>query len=128
MFEDAHHEIGKYVCSRHGCTAISEIDTEMGGMCRRHSSPLQFPVFLDDPYSNPTYVPWEFMRPHEVWARRNHGQQTLARLAERGGLSVAEAIAILEGIAWGGHKLQRRGKSVNVAEFRKLLADWQSAR
>mgnify|MGYP000400943445 CR=1 FL=1 len=33
---------------------------------------------------------------HEGTARRNHGNQTLGRLAERGGLNWSEALAILE--------------------------------
>ncbi len=35
-------------------------------------------------------VPWEYMAPHESQAMKNHGQ-SLARLAERGGLGSAEA-------------------------------------
>lgn len=36
-------------------------------------------------------VPWWAMEPHERQAQRNHSGQTLARLAERHGLSCAEA-------------------------------------
>lgn len=39
-------------------------------------------------------LPWRVIEPHEQQAERNHGQ-TLARLAERGGLSVVEAVAVL---------------------------------
>jgi hypothetical protein len=41
-------------------------------------------------------LPWEMISPHERQAQRNHGGQTLKRLAERGGLSAAEAVAVLE--------------------------------
>lgn len=44
-------------------------------------------------------VPMELLRPHEQQAQRNH-YQTLARLAERGGLSPCEAVAILEDRPW----------------------------
>ena len=39
-------------------------------------------------------VPWEFVAPHDSQAQRNHSQ-TLARLAERGGLSLCELLAVL---------------------------------
>ncbi|MGU9981533.1 hypothetical protein ACJ4V0_15970 [Phreatobacter sp. HK31-P] len=44
-------------------------------------------------------VPWHIMEPHERQARENHGQ-SLARLAERGGLSACEALAIIEDRKW----------------------------
>ena len=40
-------------------------------------------------------VPWALIAKHQVQARANHGQ-SLERLAERGGLSAAEAVAVLE--------------------------------
>lgn len=40
----------------------------------------------------------------EKQAMRNHGQ-TLKRLAERGGLCVAEALAIMDGLKWGEVKV-----------------------
>lgn len=44
-------------------------------------------------------VPWAYMEPHEAMAMRNH-QQTLTRLSDRGGLSPAEAEAIVSGIMY----------------------------
>lgn len=44
----------------------------------------------------PRCVPWGFVEPHEKQAWTNHGQ-TLARLAQRGGLSPAELLAIATG-------------------------------
>ena len=41
-------------------------------------------------------IPWDMIAPHEAQALKNHGQ-TIARLAERGGLSAAEAVAVLNG-------------------------------
>lgn len=47
-------------------------------------------------------LPWEMIAPHEQQAQRNHGGQTLKRLAERGGLSNSEALAVLEDRPWKG--------------------------
>ena len=41
-------------------------------------------------------MPWEFVAPHEQQALQNH-KQTLARLAERGGLSPGELVAVVRG-------------------------------
>lgn len=124
MTSDARREIGEYVCSRYGCGVVSSVLTEMGGMCPEHASPLLFPIQRPSrkPGSErlPDFVPWEFMKPHEARARRNH-QQTLARLAERGGVDVTEALAIL----------QDRGFSDDVNwtrdtnEFLALLREWR---
>lgn len=40
-------------------------------------------------------VPWAMVALHETQAQRNHGQ-TVLRLHERGGLSAAELVAVLE--------------------------------
>lgn len=47
----------------------------------------------------PLSVPWEMVSPHEKQADENHSQ-TLARLAERGGLAPCELIAVLEDRDW----------------------------
>lgn len=44
-------------------------------------------------------IPWSLIEPHEAQAKRNH-DQTLQRLAERGGLSPCEAVAVLEDRPW----------------------------
>lgn len=41
-------------------------------------------------------IPWELIAPHEKQALENHCGQSLERLAQRGGLSAAEAVAIIE--------------------------------
>lgn len=46
----------------------------------------------------PRTVPWSFVAPHELQARRNHGQ-SLNRLNERGGLDPRELVAMVEGRA-----------------------------
>jgi len=48
-------------------------------------------------------IPFAMNAPHESQAQRNH-RQSLDRLAERGGLSPDEAIAIIEGRKWGSVK------------------------
>ena len=40
-------------------------------------------------------IPWDVIAPFDKQCQRNHGGQTLERLAERGGLGVSEAIAVL---------------------------------
>lgn len=44
-------------------------------------------------------IPWAMIQPHERQAHANHSQ-TLKRLAERGGLSASEAMAVLEDRPW----------------------------
>lgn len=60
-------------------------------------------------------VPWAWVAPHEAQARRNHGQ-TLAQLAERGGLAANELHAIVH-----GRKLSQR---VPPDEAERWLAQW----
>lgn len=66
-----------------------------------------FPIVLSHRVNNKIYeirglscpflvisIPWEMIAPHEKQAEANH-EQTLNRLAERGGLSAAEVLAVL---------------------------------
>lgn len=46
------------------------------------------------------YVPYGLLMPHENQARENHCGQSLARMKERGGLSYAEMLAIIEDRRW----------------------------
>ena len=45
----------------------------------------------------PTSIPWDLL--NEEQAKKNH-DQTLERLAERGGLAPSEALAIIERRTW----------------------------
>lgn len=45
------------------------------------------------------WIPWRIVEDHEARAKRNH-HQTLERLAERGGLSPCEIVALLEDRPW----------------------------
>jgi len=47
----------------------------------------------------PVSIPWRLVAPHEKQALHNH-QQTLERLAERGGLDVLELLAVLTDRDW----------------------------
>lgn len=68
----------------------------------------QFPILLAHrrrgEWSRRTTVPWSFLEPHEAQAQYNHGGQSLARLAERGGLGPSEMLAIVKGIYWSDTK------------------------
>ena len=65
----------------------------------------RFPVMLSTAERKqfddcPESIPWEKLEPHTWQALRNHGQQSLARLAERGGLGPDELVAIFERRPW----------------------------
>lgn len=51
-------------------------------------------------------IPWAALAPHEQQAQKNHSQ-SLARLAERGGLSWGEAHAVLTGRPWSSVDVRR---------------------
>lgn len=63
-------------------------------------NPTSFPVldYAEIPGS-PKIVPWEFIAPHAKQALVNH-QQTLEQLAERGGCTPCEIVAIVEERKW----------------------------
>lgn len=63
-------------------------------------------------------IPWDFIAPHEQQAQKNH-RQSLERLAERGGLSWCEALAVVTDKDW---KPDRQAKQKLLAEMVK----WQA--
>ena len=91
-------------------------------------SDCQFPI-LD----KTDKVPWEFVAPHEQQARRNHNQ-TLKRLAQRGGLSWSELELVLLGQEWDGRSFHLpRERDLYIASeaaargrVKKLLDDWRA--
>jgi hypothetical protein len=129
MVDDARHDVGKSMCSRYACGSVSTIDTEMGSMCQAHSSPLLFQIQrpFDADVRVPSFVPWEFMRPHEDTARGNHGFQTLARLSERGGLSLKEALAVVTDRSWG-RAMENLSRDEAADQFLGLLHAWETSR
>lgn len=61
----------------------------------------EFPILTSRIYgATLKSIPWNLIKPFEAQAKKNHGGQSLARLAERGGLSASEALAILEDREW----------------------------
>lgn len=60
-------------------------------------------------------IPWAMIAPHEAQAKTNH-DQSLERLAERGGLSPGEAVAVLDGLRW------REARVISEADGRARLA------
>lgn len=78
------------------------------------------------------YVPYDIIAPHEAQALNNHGQ-TLQRLAERGGLSWGELMAILTDSKWStaikwstafkGDRSKMRLAVLNYIAERKAVQD-----
>lgn len=66
-------------------------------------------------------LPWEMIEPHAKQAYSNHSQ-TLERLAERGGLSPCEAVAILEDRRWSKMD-QEKANSDLTFKIRYWLAE-----
>lgn len=69
----------------------------------------------------PTSVPWAMLAPHEAQALSNH-DQTLRRLAERGGLSPMEMICILEDRRWEPWE-----PAWAITKLKELVAAWCDA-
>jgi len=73
---------------------------------------------------HPEWIPWELLAPHEAQAINNHAQ-TLERLAERGGLDVCEAVAIIEDMRfmdrWGIGKNNGRDQTREAIEILERL-------
>lgn len=92
------------------------------------SAPKQFPIQADYGLRQTrrqlrTSIPWKMIAPHEAQAISNHGQ-TLERLAERNGLSAAEAVAVLsgKGIMW----VTRQGVAEAEAMLEQLVKAFES--
>jgi hypothetical protein len=61
-----------------------------------------FPIMVRhyEVLNGPRSVPWGIVAPFEDRARKNHGGQSLERLAERGGLSPCELLCVLIDRDW----------------------------
>lgn len=64
-------------------------------------------------------IPWAMLVPNARQALDNH-DQTLERLAERGGLAAYEALAVLDGRKW-----RKMDDAVSSAELRKRVEAWE---
>ncbi len=82
-----------------------------------------YPVIEVNRQGPPEYVPWEMLSPHEDQAWKNHGQ-SLARLAERGGLGWAEILAILEDKKW--REIEKDGFVHNEAKAKSAVMNYVS--
>ena len=73
----------------------------------------------------PHSVPWDFIAEHADGCQRNHGQ-TPERLAERGGLSPAEIVAVVDtdGSYEQRHAAWNMTPEQEVARLCELLAVW----
>lgn len=108
-------------CGIHA-TQAECLDSHMGRMlvaerakvaaAEKRIPPSRFPI-----QGGPS-LPWEMIAPHEEQARENHSQ-TLKRLAERGGLSPTEALAILDDrkYPWG----KKLDEAADLAELNRRL-------
>lgn len=59
----------------------------------------QFPVLGNAKIKS---VAWDIVEPHRAQAAKNHGGQSLETLAQRGGLSLDELVAVLADRNWFG--------------------------
>lgn len=84
--------------------------------------PVMQPWKRGEPRYNGPSVPWAMVQPHERQARRNHGDQSLARLAERGGLSPCELLAVLEDRPW--RAMDAQGACDSLAALVKRWRGW----
>jgi len=82
----------------------------------------QFPIMLEGyGEGSRTGIPWAVIEGHERQAQENHGRQSLAHLASRGGLSPCEAVAVLEDRRW-----QRMTEADALAQLTALVAAHES--
>jgi len=65
-------------------------------------------------------IPWEMILPHERQAKKNHGGQTLERLAERGGLGCSEVVAVLYDRPW-----TRMDSAEAYNRLNAILQNWE---
>lgn len=65
-------------------------------------------------------IPWSVIAPWDDQARRNHGSQSLERLAQRGGLGPSEAVAVLLGQRWTpDHEVRAKERLLLLVEERR---------
>jgi len=73
---------------------IAELEAQVARLTEARNGERTFPI-----QGGPS-VPWRVMEPHDAQAQKNHGGQSLSRLAERGGLCPSEALAVVLGKPW----------------------------
>lgn len=70
----------------------------------------------------PSAIPWEAIAPYEGQAKANH-DQTLERLAQRGGLDPIEAFFVMTGRNWHNFKMTEELEKEACAFIDKLVHD-----
>lgn len=98
----------------HGHCTICNTEQEIA----RLRAALQATAARRFPLQEGPSLPWEMIAPYEAQAQANHGQ-SLERLAERGGLSPGEALAVLT--------CRRRPPMsiVALAEIERRRVEWE---
>lgn len=91
---------------------INQVD--MAGNDRQYEP---YPILGTRPQQ---YIPRGLLAIHEGQAWKNHGQ-SLSQLAQRGGLSWAEALAIIEGKNWRDAKHSENDAEIIV---RKMMTEY----
>lgn len=99
---------------KHGCTADPKVPAHLSG----RTFPVLTTLFRRSDLEAlalakcPSSVPWALVEPHAWRARENH-QQSLERLAERGGLDPTELVAVLEDRRWTRMDLSDAARRLN---------------
>src|SRR5437870_10067094 len=84
----------------------------------------QFPIHAEySVWEFPPSIPWALIQAHEAQALANHGQ-SLERLKERGGLSAAEALAVLEDKAYYDRWPTGGDPITAISRLRQLVKEW----
>lgn len=100
---------------------ISDVDLEdlinQVDMIKEDERRNPYPILGTQP---PQYIPRGLLMIHEGQAWRNHGQ-SLTQLAQRGGLSWAEVLAIIEGKDWSDAEHNENTAEVTV---RKMVDEY----
>lgn len=96
------------------CRALAHHRDESERLTRRLEliEGRRFPIMGGGPN-----IPWVIIAPYESQAQSNHGQ-SLERLAQRGGLDIGEAIAIMTGKSW--REIRR---DITIDEFNAFVAE-----
>jgi len=84
------------------------------------------------PIQNGPDIPWSVISPFDKQCQKQHSRQTLERLAERGGLSMCEALSVLEGGGdydkyWDAHPELRSDVTAQVLRLQALVKERQVA-
>jgi hypothetical protein len=70
----------------------------------------------------PSSIPWEVIAPYEGHALANH-QQSLERLAQRGGLDPVEAYFVMTGRRWKGETVSKEVEKEACTFLDKVVRD-----